>query len=87
MHLIDTKFVVIYTYTVKIIIRQGLFYYIDKSTNSMSFYICDIPDLTYEHELGRWLSRQEPQHEDLSSNLQPQQNCHVLGPLIQCYGE
>lgn len=39
----------------------------------MSFYICDIPDLTYEHELGRWLSRQEPQHEDLSLNLQPQQ--------------
>lgn len=45
----NIKFVVIYNYTVKIIIRQGLFYYIDKSTNCMCFYICDIPDLTYEH--------------------------------------
>lgn len=56
----------------------------------MSFYICDTSDLTYEHELGRWLSRQEPQHEDLSTNLQPQQKAEhgpVLGPVIQHCGE
>lgn len=43
----DIKFVVIYTYTVKIIISQDLLYYIGKLTNCMSFYICDTSDLKY----------------------------------------